>query len=121
LDDEAQLRAVAETTDTEAMTIAQPLEDMGLAVMDNAVNEIKEGPMILASDDGYPSDNEEQGEQDQVMDSDLDDTSHHAVINQQRLTEIFDAAPAFAMPPIEDLFYQVVRLLTPQKSRSTAV
>jgi NET1-associated nuclear protein 1 (U3 small nucleolar RNA-associated protein 17) len=41
-----------------------------------------------------------------------DDNDGPPIVTQQQLSEIFDIGPAFALPPIEDMFYQVARLFS---------
>ena len=43
-----------------------------------------------------------------TVDEDSDD--EHPVVTQQQLAAIFDIGPAYAMPPMEELFYQVAAL-----------
>lgn len=115
LDDEAQLRTVAEGTDTEAVALAQPLEDMRLEGVEVGKAEV---PAILELDDVSDEEGEEGADADDgdAMDVDEDDeAAHPAVVNQPRLAAIFDAAPAFAMPAIEDVFYKVAGLLATKK------
>ena len=61
----------------------------------------------MASDDEAEAEGEVEAEDVDMEDDDV----HHSVINQQHLADIFDAAPAFAAPPIEDMFYKVTGLL----------
>lgn len=122
LDDEAQLRTIAEGTDTGAVTLAQPLEDMRLGGVE--VDGQQDGMALIemdeASDDEEAEEAEEAGDED-VMDVDLDEEAvHPAVVNQQRLAAIFDAAPAFAMPAIEDMFYKVAGLLATKRVPASA-
>lgn len=39
-----------------------------------------------------------------------EDNSEHPVVSQQQLSEIFDIGPSFALPPMEEMFYQVADL-----------
>ena len=41
---------------------------------------------------------------------DIDEDDETPVVTQQQLTEIFDIGPSFALPPMEELFYQVAGL-----------
>jgi NET1-associated nuclear protein 1 (U3 small nucleolar RNA-associated protein 17) len=41
-----------------------------------------------------------------------DDNSEHPVVTQQQLSEIFDIGPSFALPPMEEMFYQVADLFS---------
>ena len=36
------------------------------------------------------------------------------VVTQQQLSEVFDIGPSFALPPMEEMFYQVVGLFSAQ-------
>lgn len=112
LDDEAQLRTVAEGTNTEAVALAQPLEDMRLEGVE--VNGKQEGLALLEMDEASDDEGEDGGEDAMDVDSE-DEAAHPAVVNQPRLAAIFDAAPAFAMPAIEDVFYKVAGLLATKK------
>ncbi|KAM0335344.1 hypothetical protein ACHAQA_000389 [Verticillium albo-atrum] len=105
LDDAAQLWSITEVSDQSAISLSKPLEDLRLdnVVEDSAVN--GEGD----DDDDQASDIDEVAAGD-GMDLDDDDT-HAAILSRQKLAELFDAAPAFAMPSIEDMFYKVTGLL----------
>ncbi|KAK1625017.1 WD domain-containing protein [Colletotrichum phormii] len=109
VDDAAQLWTVAEASDPAAVALSRPLEDMQLdgepvaddAILDDAIE-----------DEEMASDNEEEIEAVNGEEMDLDDDdAQPAVINRQKLAELFDAAPAFAMPSVEDMFYKVTGLL----------
>jgi NET1-associated nuclear protein 1 (U3 small nucleolar RNA-associated protein 17) len=92
----------------EAATLAKPLEELQLdnittptgEEMELAVNGVEE---------------EEDGDEEMLdagADEDDDFDTHQAVVAPQHLADIFNAGPAFAMPPIEDLFYQVAGLFS---------
>ncbi|KAM0288049.1 hypothetical protein ACHAQH_000117 [Verticillium albo-atrum] len=105
LDDAAQLWSITEVSDQSAISLSKPLEDLRLdnVVEDSAVN--GEG-----DEDDQASDVDDVAAGDD-MELDDDDT-HAAILSRQKLAELFDAAPAFAMPSIEDMFYKVTGLLT---------
>ncbi|KAI0473784.1 WD40 repeat-like protein [Xylariaceae sp. FL0804] len=117
LDAAAQLWAVNKSMDTKAPALAQPLADLDLdrGLTDEAPETVS-AMALLKEDDGSAS----EGEQDVVMaDGEADsDETYPAVVAPQRLTEIFDAAPSFAMPPIEDLLYKVTKLFSPKPTVS---
>ncbi|GKT64501.1 sporulation protein [Colletotrichum tofieldiae] len=109
VDDAAQLWTIAEATDPASVVLSRPLEDMQLdgepvaadAILDDAIE-----------DDEMASDNEQEEAAANGDEMDLDDDdAQPAVINRQKLAELFDAAPAFAMPSVEDMFYKVTGLL----------
>ncbi|KAB5578373.1 quinon protein alcohol dehydrogenase-like superfamily [Coniochaeta sp. 2T2.1] len=90
----------------EAVTLAKPLEDLQL---DRETSPMEEG-MDLAID----VEEDEEYADEEMEDADAQDTDdydiHQAVVPPQALADIFNAGPSFAMPPIEDLFYQVAGL-----------
>ena len=43
---------------------------------------------------------------------DLEEGDGAPVVAQQQLTNIFDVGPSFALPPIEEMFYQVAGLFS---------
>lgn len=112
VDSAAQIWPITEGTDES--NIARPLAELKLddqSSNDEVVEEIK--PVILEGMDEDGSDEEQEVDAMDVDDGDDgDDDAQAAVIAPQRLAEIFDAAPAYAMPPIEDVFYKVVDLFS---------
>ncbi|OAA44507.1 WD domain containing protein [Beauveria brongniartii RCEF 3172] len=113
LDDAAQIWTVTEGSDPSSIITAQPLHDIHL---DGLVDEgAANGEVAAAAEDDVlmASDDEEAGEDDaanNAMDVDMDDVPP-SVISQQSLADIFNAAPAFAGPSVEDMFYKVTGLL----------
>ncbi|KAH8682179.1 hypothetical protein BX600DRAFT_505791 [Xylariales sp. PMI_506] len=119
LDSAAQLWSLSQSTDMQSVVLAQPLADINL---DTGVAAKDDHAAVVAlvnqnEDDEAASDDEMEldGPEDVEMD---EDDSHPVVVAPQKLAELFDAAPSFAMPPIEDMFYQVTKLFSP---RPTAV
>ncbi|KAG8159733.1 hypothetical protein KVR01_010370 [Diaporthe batatas] len=119
VDSAAQIWPVTEGAD--ASNIARPLSELRLDDVPAAdEEEAKDAAVVLNGEDDAASEaggEEEAMDVDDEDDDDYDDDVHAAVVAPQRLTEIFDAAPAFAMPPIEDTFYRVVGLFA-QKPNS---
>ncbi|KAF5629216.1 small nucleolar ribonucleoprotein [Fusarium sp. NRRL 52700] len=110
LDDAAQVWVVAEGSDPSSLATVQPLEDLRLESIDVNGNEAG----LLDEDEDMASDDDDAEVEPTTEPEDVemeDDESHPSVIQQQHLADIFDAAPAFAAPPIEDLFYKVTGLL----------
>jgi len=105
VDSAAQIWSVTEGADQAPMI--QPLADLG--VDENEVGEAASEALQLQEGDAS---DEEMEDADQDVDMDDEDDTHAAVVAPQRLAEIFNAAPAFAMPPIEDIFYQVAGLFS---------
>ncbi|KAK0657555.1 hypothetical protein B0T16DRAFT_386073 [Cercophora newfieldiana] len=114
VDSAAQLWSVAEGAEQAPML--RSLAELGVVSMEE---DKQPGAMDLALGDADVSDDEMQdGDQDVDMDADDDYDVHQAVVAPQRLAEIFNTAPSFAMPPIEDIFYQVAGLYAPKPVRS---
>lgn len=120
VDSAAQIWPIVEGTDSS--NIARPLSELKLDDQSDAqednVEEIR--PIIVNGGEDEGSDDEQEGE---AMDVDVDvdeadDEAPAAIVAPQRLAEIFDAAPAFAMPPIEDTFYKIVGLFSQKPSGS---
>ncbi|RKL38198.1 hypothetical protein BFJ70_g6493 [Fusarium oxysporum] len=110
LDDAAQVWVVAEGSDPSSLATVQPLEDLRLEGIDVNGNEAD----LLDEDEDMASDVDDAEAEPVTEPEDVemeDDDSHPSVIQQQHLADIFDTAPAFAAPPIEDLFYKVTGLL----------
>ncbi|GAB1310287.1 NET1-associated nuclear protein 1 [Madurella fahalii] len=105
VDSAAQIWSVTEGA--EQAPLLQSLVDMG--VDDSIDASLAPAPEELLLQEGDASD-EEMQDADQEVEMEDDDDTHAAVVAPQRLAEIFNVAPAFAMPPIEDIFYQVAGL-----------
>ena len=128
LDAAAQLWSVARGTETRS-AFAQPLADLHLDVDADAEDPAGAGEqkavaaLIEPADDNDDEDEEEQDANamdiDGATDGGADADVYPAVVPPQRLAELFDAAPAFAMPPIEDIFYQVAKLFSSSSTSSS--
>lgn len=125
VDSAAQIWPVVEGTDSS--NIARPLSELKLDDQPDEEDAAEETaatsglPVIINGVDeegeaGDSEDEHEDGGEAMDVDDQLDDEADAAVVAPQRLAEIFDAAPAFAMPPIEDTFYKVVGLLSKRPS-----
>lgn len=106
VDSTAQVWSVNEGA--EAATLAKPLEDLQLD-HDTTPAEAQMEVDINGEDEDGDADEEMQDAGDEEAD---DYDVHAAVVAPQHLADIFNAGPAFAMPPIEDLFYQVAGLFS---------
>lgn len=109
LDSAAQIWSVAESLDTKSIAFAQPLADLQLdqELIANGEEAISASVLLLEEDDDQAS---EGGMDIDTPDATDGDTIYPAVVAPQRLAELFDAAPSFAMPPIEDMFYQITKM-----------
>ncbi|KAK0617998.1 WD40-repeat-containing domain protein [Bombardia bombarda] len=103
IDSAAQIWSITEGT--EQAPLLQPLADLGMDEDTAEAAAVEEEEMAEASDDEMMD-----VDQDVDMENEEDFDIHQAVVAPQRLAEIFNTAPAFAMPPIEDIFYQVASL-----------
>lgn len=112
LDDAAQIWVVAEGSGPSALATVQPLQDLRLD--GPAATEEDGGVGILVAEDAEMASDDEMGgdEAGEAEDVDMDeDDGRPSIVPRQYLADIFDAAPAFAAPPIEDMFYKVADLL----------
>lgn len=107
LDDTAQIWVITEGSDPVAPTTMQPLQELRLDDT-RATTKEETKDMVLAMDDAEMTSDDELGDEDVDMD---DDSSRAVVVPQQYLAAIFDTAPAFAAPPVEEMFYRVADLL----------
>ncbi|KAF4465129.1 hypothetical protein FALBO_8030 [Fusarium albosuccineum] len=110
IDDAAQVWVVAEGSDSMSLATVQPLEDLRLEGAESDRDE--KDVALIDEDEDMASDADENEVKEEAEDVEMeDDDVHPSVIHQQHLADIFDAAPAFAAPPIEDMFYKVTGLL----------
>ncbi|KAI1631657.1 WD domain-containing protein [Biscogniauxia mediterranea] len=116
LDSTAQLWSVSEGMDTKSLAFAQPLADLNLDLEPTAKDPVANATVALIDDgDGEPASGDEM-DVDTTEDGTDEDYVHPAVVAPQRLTELFNTAPSFAMPPIEDMFYQVTKLFSTKQA-----
>ncbi|KAI0199785.1 hypothetical protein F4808DRAFT_199902 [Astrocystis sublimbata] len=110
LDSAAQLISVAESMDTKSLAFAQPLADLQLDQEPLENGETILTPALLPGGDDEPASDDEMDVD--MADAADEDVIHPAVVAPQRLAELFDIAPSFAMPPIEDIFNQVAKMFS---------
>ncbi|RCI13327.1 hypothetical protein L249_0325 [Ophiocordyceps polyrhachis-furcata BCC 54312] len=128
IDDVAQVWVVTEGSDPTAVATVQSLQDLRL---DGLTEADGHGGIHIGEDEGAESDaemedksgeeEEEEEEEEDDDDDDDDDEGEDVVMDdsdwtptavpRQYLADIFDAAPAFAAPSAEEMFYKVVDLL----------
>ncbi|KAH9207316.1 WD repeat-containing protein-like protein [Leptodontidium sp. 2 PMI_412] len=77
--------------------------------------------MPLDQDDDDLEDAEEYPTPAATQDGDEDDEDDTPVVPQQKLAEIFNIGPAFALPPLEEMFYQVADLFAAKPLRKGVV
>ncbi|KAK2592370.1 NET1-associated nuclear protein 1 [Conoideocrella luteorostrata] len=126
IDDAAQVWVIAEGSDPASLATVQPLQDLQLDDVPEVLEkDVETGGVLVGEDMDVASEDEiadgengiVDGDHDVNMynddddDDDDDDGININVIPRQSLTDIFDIAPAFAAPSIEDMFYKVTGLL----------
>ncbi|KAH7027732.1 uncharacterized protein B0I36DRAFT_375454 [Microdochium trichocladiopsis] len=117
VDAAAQLWSVSQGRDTSS-AFAQPLADLSLDNESLSAAAGQSAAIVMEADADDVS--EDEMDVDAPEDDGDDDALHPAVVAPQKLAELFDSAPAFAMPPIEDMFYQVTRLFSAKKPAAVA-
>lgn len=120
LDSAAQLWSVTEGMDTNSLAFAQPLADLNLEHADVEDPREAQPLALLAGPDDEPGSGDEMDVDVPDVANDDEDNAYPAVVPPQKLATLFDSAPAFAMPPIEDMFYQVTKLLSSSTTVSSS-
>ncbi|KAF3023538.1 hypothetical protein E8E14_009460 [Neopestalotiopsis sp. 37M] len=111
LDASAQVCSITQSNDATSVAVAQSLADINLDQPELDKSQ-ESGVLAVVNEEQYDAASDEEME-DVVEDAmDEDEDSAPVVVPPQKLAELFDAAPPFAMPPIEDMFYQVTKLFT---------
>lgn len=111
VDASAQVCSITQSNDATSVAVAQSLADINLDQTE--VDGSQESGIIAVvneEQDDAASDEEMEDVIEDAMDEDEDATP--VVVPPQKLAELFGAAPPFAMPPIEDMFYQVTKLFS---------
>nr|AAB88890.1 sporulation protein [Pyricularia grisea] len=123
IDSAAHVLAVIQATAINPL--AAPLSDLQLdKVADHDDQDAMEvddedesnGNKLLLQLNGNSDAMDEDNDADEMEDME----TYNAILVPEKLTQIFDGAPAFALPPIEDLFYQVSELISPKAVPSSA-
>jgi NET1-associated nuclear protein 1 (U3 small nucleolar RNA-associated protein 17) len=107
LDTAAEIHTVMKKGSQTVTALAQPTSALELDTMsDEPTGEILlEEADVEEMDDYLPTPAATQ-------DGEEADDSEHPVVTQQQLSEIFDIGPSFALPPMEEMFYQVANLFS---------
>lgn len=118
LDDAAQVWTITEGSDPAAVTTAQPLDELNLDAPIESNGILHDA----SEDEAMDSDGEESRDVNgqEADEMDVDDDAPVGVISQQSLSDIFNAAPAFAAPSVEDMFNKVTMLLATKPLSSNA-
>ncbi|KAA8575645.1 hypothetical protein MFRU_020g00400 [Monilinia fructicola] len=104
LDGAAEIRNVTKKGTQPMTTLAQPTSDLQL----DTVTDETTGDLLQMIEDVEDEPEEAQPLSPPVAEDD-DDTP---VVTQQELSGVFDIGPAFALPPLEEMFYQVAGLFS---------
>ncbi|KAI1871955.1 uncharacterized protein JN550_004158 [Neoarthrinium moseri] len=117
LDSSAQVWSLSQSADTNSVAVAQPLADINLDK--EPANAIENGVLAFVNETDEVASDDEM-EVDAPEDVAMEGEEYPVVVPPQKLAELFDSAPPFAMPPIEDMFYQVTKLFTSKSSPAEA-
>ncbi|RAL67897.1 hypothetical protein DID88_008622 [Monilinia fructigena] len=105
LDGAAEIRNVTKKGTQPMTALAQPTSDLQL----DTVTDETTGDLLQMIEDVEDEPEEAQPLSPLVAEEDDDDTP---VVTQQELSGVFDIGPAFALPPLEEMFYQVAGLFS---------
>ncbi|KAK8103852.1 uncharacterized protein PG998_010885 [Apiospora kogelbergensis] len=114
LDAAAQLWSVNQRSQTGSVTLAQPLADIDLDKVEDTVQQNESKPLALFNDAEDASDDEMELDGPEE-DADMSD-AYPVVVPPQKLAELLDSAPVYAMPPVEDMFYEVAKLFSAKRN-----
>ncbi|KAK7962280.1 uncharacterized protein PG986_003105 [Apiospora aurea] len=114
LDAAAQLWSVSQRSQTGSLTLAQPLADIDLDKVEETAQPIDSKPLALFNDAEEASDDEMELDGPEE-DADMSD-AYPVVVPPQKLAELLDSAPVYAMPPVEDMFYEVAKLFSTKRN-----
>jgi len=107
IDAAAEITTITPKANQASAIIAHSMADLGL---DAVAEEPAVGLMQLV-EEAQAEDEEMADAIEPSVDEDIDDDGV-PVVSQQQLTNIFDIGPSFALPPIEEMFYQVAGLFS---------
>ncbi|KAH8648010.1 WD repeat-containing protein-like protein [Tricladium varicosporioides] len=111
LDTAAEVRVVHKKGSQIITTLAQSTEALHLE--HEATESVGELLRLVEDENNEEMDDHEPPTPDLTVDGDdEDDENDTPVVSQQALTEIFDIGPSFALPPLEEMFYQVAGLFS---------
>ncbi|KAJ2905878.1 uncharacterized protein MKZ38_003886 [Zalerion maritima] len=129
LDSASQVWSIEDSTEASSLRVLKSLAEIGI-----------EGPLAGMQHSGDASDDESDGEgmvldfaalvrtaedakmedSNRIEDVDMYDGPGAAPISQDKLAEIFNQAPAWAMPSTSDIFYQVASLIGSKQKGGTS-
>ncbi|KFY08766.1 hypothetical protein V492_05924 [Pseudogymnoascus sp. VKM F-4246] len=107
IDAAAEITTITPKASQAAAVMAHSVADLGL---ESVADEPAVGLMQLVEEAQAEEQDEEMADAE-AMEVDADDDGA-PVVSQQQLQNIFDIGPSFALPPIEEMFYQVAGLFS---------
>ena len=113
LDTAAEIRFLCPKISVEITSISESAIDASLAVTSHAGTDTAipaENMNVKDAKDLGELDEDKSTEKGSIFLPELFNDENTPIVRQQQLTEIFDIGPAFTLPPVEDLFEQVVGL-----------
>lgn len=91
---------------------AHSMADLGISVKMAVDEEPAPGLMELVEEAQQEDEDMEDADEMMIDAEELEDGDGAPVVPQQVLTNVFDIGPSFALPPIEEMFYQVAGLFS---------
>lgn len=113
LDAAAEITPIAPKTVQTITSTAQPIADINLDSIPITEEDMAEKRLVDIIEE--QADDEEMADvaTEQIEEDDIsDDDDGPRVVSQQALANLFNIGPAFAMPPLEEMFYQVAGLFS---------
>ena len=108
VDAAAEITTITPKASQAVAVMAHSIADLGLESI--TVEEPAVGLMQLVEEAQAEEEDEEMADAE-AIEVDADDDGA-PVVSQQQLANIFDIGPSFALPPIEEMFYQVAELFS---------
>lgn len=112
IDAAAEITTITPKATQAAAITAHSMAELGMDVT-MAVDEEPAAPapgLMELVEEAQAEEDEEMADVDAMDEDDNDDGT--PVVPQQQLTNVFDIGPSFALPPIEEMFYQVAGLFS---------
>jgi NET1-associated nuclear protein 1 (U3 small nucleolar RNA-associated protein 17) len=106
LDSSAEIRTVLRQGTQAVTSLAQSTSALNLDAAEEPMGDL----LRLVENEQEGRDVEVEENQPLIDTLIEDDQDENPVVTQQQLSEVFDIGPSFALPPMEDMFYQVAAL-----------
>jgi NET1-associated nuclear protein 1 (U3 small nucleolar RNA-associated protein 17) len=108
LDTAAEIRTILKKGTQAITTRAQSTSALKL----DTTAEEPTGDLLYLVDDAGESEEMEEFQPSTLAEIQDDDDNESPVVTQQQLSQIFNIGPSFALPPLEEMFYQVAGLFS---------